>query len=476
MAVKIKTEVVVEDNSIEIDIDEDFFTNTFWKIREVKTRFRIIKGGASAGKSFAVAQDEVLKACEKYEKILVIRKVASTLKDSVYQSFLNRFKEFGIEQFIDTTLKPMDIHVQRSGSHILFRGLDDPEKIKSIEGITRIVVEEGTELTFADFKELNRRIRGVEGCQITFMFNPIDKGHWLKEHFYDGMLKNTTLISVTHHDNQFLLPEDRDELESLKDFDENQYKIYCLAEWGSLKTGSEFYPHFSYAKHTGKASFLKGKPIHISYDFNVLPYMPLVCCQIIENVVRWKNPVTKKRFKEFTKGFEIEYVTQVRFFRIYMGKQGNNPENTTKSVSEAFRRDFESKGSEVFFYGDASGKYRMAGKGDSTNFKDVKKTLAGMLNNASDRVGSSNPPVLKARDFMNRIFMNRYAIEILIDDENCSELADDLATILVGKDGLHKEMVKDKATGISYQKNSHLSDAFKYMVIWLFKDLFKSAE
>lgn len=464
------------DSTIELNIDANMFSDVYWEIENIISRFLIIKGGAGAGKSVAVAQREVLKSVEKYEKILVIRKVASTLKDSVYQSFLNRFEEFGLTQFIDTTVKPMDIHVKGTNSHILFRGLDDPEKLKSIEGVTRIFVEEGTELTFADHKELNRRLRGVENGQITYCFNPIDKSHWLKEHFFDSFLKNTTTFTFTHHHNPFLLAVDREELESLKDFDENQYKIYCLGDWGSIKTGSEFYPHFSYAKHTGIVKYIPNRPIHLSYDFNVLPYMPLVCAQIFTNVIRWRNPITKKRFKEFNDGFIMEEVTQIRFFKLYLGKQGDIPENTTKSVSEAFKRDFTGKGSDVFFYGDASGKYRIAGKGDSTNFKDVKATLAPMLNNASDRVPKSNPSVLKARDFINRIFSDRYPIEILMDADSCGDLADDLATILVGKDGLHKEMVKDKATGISYQKNSHLSDAFKYMVIWLFRDLFKSSE
>lgn len=463
------------DSKIRLNLDGDLFSDVFYDIENITTRFLTLKGGASAGKSVAVAQKEVIIACKSYQKTLVIRKVASTLKDSVYQSFLNRFNEFGISQFIDTTVKPMDIHIKGSGSHILFRGLDDPEKLKSIEGITRIVVEEATELTYADFKELNRRARGVEGIQITLLFNPIDKTHWIKSHFYDSLLKNCTNLTFTHLHNPFLTDEDREELESLKEFDENQWKIYCQGDWGSLKTGSEFYPHFSYAKHVGKVGFLPNRPIHLAYDFNVLPYMPMLCSQILQNVVRWRNPITKKRHKEFTEGLVMEHVTQIRFFKLYLGKQGNIPENTTKSVSEAFKRDFFKKGSDVFFYGDASGKYRIAGKGDATNFKDVKATLAPMLNNASDRVPKSNPSVLKARDFINRVLADRYPIEILIDEENCSELADDMATILVGKDGLHKEIIKDKATGISYQKNSHLSDAMKYEVIWLYRDLFKSA-
>lgn len=456
-----------------MNIDPDVFTECFWKIRDVKTRFRIIKGGAGAGKSVSVAQDEVLKACAKYEKVLVIRKVASTLKDSVYQSFLNRCNEFGIEQFIDTTLKPMDIHIGRVGSVFLFRGLDDPEKIKSIEGITRIVVEEATELTYEDFKELNRRLRGVDDGQITLVFNPIDESHWIKRHFYDSNLANTTLITVTHFDNEFLYPEDHQQIEDLKDFDENQYLIYAKGEWGKLKTGSEFLPHFSYARHIGKIKYLPGRPIHISLDFNARPYQPMVCCQILEGVVRWRNPRTKMRFKEYHEGCEMEIVTQLRFFKEYTGIQGDFPENTVVSVCEAFKLDFENKGSDIFYYGDSSGKYNIAGKGDASNFKDVRAVLKSMLNSASDRVPKSNPSVMKARDFMNRILADKYPIELMFDEEDCAKTIHDLATILLGENGVAKEYEKDKA-GIKFQKNSHLHDAVKYLIIWVFKDLYKS--
>lgn len=459
---------------VTLNIDEDVFSDVYWKICDVSERFRVVYGGTGAGKSFTVAQDEVLRCLEGYEKILWIRKVASTIKDSVFASVKNRVEEFGCSSYIVATQKPYDINFTNTGSQILFRGLDDPEKMKSIEGITRIVIEEASELDYEDFKELNRRVRGVKNIQITLLFNPIDEDHWLKKHFFDQVIKNAKLIHTTHWDNPFLTQEDRDEIEAMKDYDENQYNIYALGQWGKLKTGNEFLPKFSYPKHTGKVKYLPNKPIHASFDFNVLPYMPCVLAQVQENVVRWRNPVNKKRYKTFAEGYEIERVTQIRVFRNILGKQGDFPENTTKSVCEKILMDYEKEGADLFLYGDASGKYRIAGKGDATNFKEIEATLKPMLNNASMRVPTKNPSVLKARDFLNRIFDDQYPIEIIIDEDLASELARDVSTIMLGADGILKEYVKDKKTGIRFQKNSHLHDALKYLVVELFKELFKS--
>lgn len=459
---------------VRLNIDEDVFSDVYWKISAVKKRFRVLYGGTGAGKSFTVAQDEVLRCLGGFERVLWIRKVASTIKDSVFASVKNRVEEFNCTPYITYTQKPFDINFINTGSQILFRGLDDPEKMKSIEGITRIVIEEASELDYEDFKELNRRVRGVPNIQITIIFNPIDEDHWLKKHFFDQVIDNAELIHTTHWDNKFLTDEDRAEIEAMKDYDENQYNIYALGLWGKLKTGNEFLPKFSYVKHTGKVEFIEGKPIHASFDFNVLPYMPCVLCQVNENVIRWRNPKNKKRQSKYQKGYEMERVTQLRFFRNILGKQGDFPENTTRSVCEKIIMDYGENDSELFVYGDASGRYRIAGKGDATNFKTIEETLKPMLNNASVRVPRKNPKVLNARDFINRILDDKLPIEIIIDEEEASELARDLSTIMLGPEGVLKEYSVDKRTKIRYQKNSHLHDACKYLVIELFKDIFYS--
>lgn len=65
-----------------------------------------------------------------------------------------------------------------NGSEFIFSGMDDAEKIKSISGITDIVIEEATELSLDDFTQLNIRLRPDVDCpQIYLMFNPISKAN-----------------------------------------------------------------------------------------------------------------------------------------------------------------------------------------------------------------------------------------------------------------------------------------------------------
>ena len=81
---------------------------------------------------------------------------------------------------------------------------------------------------------------------------------------------------------------------------------------------------------------------------------------------------------------------------------------------------------------------------------------------------------MKSRDFMNKVFANWYPIEFILDEENCPNLKKDLESVLLSKDGMLKELVKDKKTGVSYQKNGHFSDIARYLFVRVFYDLFKA--
>jgi phage terminase large subunit len=122
-----------------------------------------------------------------------------------------------------------------NGSVFLFNGLDDPEKIKSIDGITDIVVEEATELTLDDFTQLNLRLRPMEpNPQIYMMFNPVSKANWVYSYFFQTKQPNTLIVNSTYKDNRFLTQDYRDTLESLSQTNPAYYRIYALGEFATL--------------------------------------------------------------------------------------------------------------------------------------------------------------------------------------------------------------------------------------------------
>ena len=82
--------------------------------------------------------------------MLVIRKVGTTLKDSVFQLIIDILQKWGIFTHCKVNLTTYTINLP-NGSIFLFKGMDDSEKIKSITDITDIWCEEATELTPDDY-------------------------------------------------------------------------------------------------------------------------------------------------------------------------------------------------------------------------------------------------------------------------------------------------------------------------------------
>lgn len=203
-------------------------------VRDYTTRFNVYYGGAGSGKSHFVAQKLILKCLQYKRKLLVIRKVGNTLKDSVWAMFLKLL--YQIPQVIKSVNKSEYTIELINGSIILFKGLDDPEKVKSIEGITDIVVEEASELTEDDFDQLNLRLRAKCGMlQIHLMFNPISKANWVYKRFFsNGTPPDTVIVHTTYKDNPHLPEEYIASLLRLERTNPAYFKIYVLGAFATL--------------------------------------------------------------------------------------------------------------------------------------------------------------------------------------------------------------------------------------------------
>lgn len=166
--------------------------------------------------------------------LLVVRQTGNTNRNSTFALFKQVIKNWKLENlFIITDLRIKCIN----GNEIIFAGLDDVEKLKSVTfengELTDIWVEEATETQEADINQLKVRLRGGKSKkQMVLSFNPINVNHWIKGHFIDSGL--ATEVHSTYKDNKFLTEDDRRTLESFKDTDEYYYHVYCLGQWGVL--------------------------------------------------------------------------------------------------------------------------------------------------------------------------------------------------------------------------------------------------
>lgn len=201
-------------------------------------RYLVLKGGGGSGKSVFAARKILERAsCEPGHRFLVCRKVGRTLRESCYRLICALISDY----YSDTVDKvnKTDLTIRfKSGSEILFAGLDDPDKLKSIYEITDIWIEEAAEIAEADFNQLDIRMRGKSDYyrQMIISFNPVSITHWLKSRFFDTTKPDQLERIRTHEscylDNRWLSDEDRRTLLTFKDTDEYYYTVYCLGEWG----------------------------------------------------------------------------------------------------------------------------------------------------------------------------------------------------------------------------------------------------
>lgn len=199
-------------------------------LEQAKAREVIIYGGAGAGKSYAIAQYLIFDKLftEKNIRIGIIRKTMTSNRDSAYKLVVEMLSEMHIPY--DLQKQAATIRLNRN--EIVFRGLDDPEKIKSTE-YNYIWIEETTDLNIADYRQLQLRLRrhNENGPnQIYMSFNPVDEFGWLKKDYFQTET-DADILHVNYLDNPFL---DKDYIVQLKDFEEidkSYWEIYGLGNW-----------------------------------------------------------------------------------------------------------------------------------------------------------------------------------------------------------------------------------------------------
>lgn len=133
-----------------------------------------------------------------------------------------------------------------NGRQILFAGLDDPEKIKSItpadDVLHRVFIEEATEVKRDAIMQLKKRLRGRSDISkhILLAFNPILKSHFIYRDYFGGWQddkniyedRDLLIVKTTYKDNLFLTTEDKRLLED--ETDPYFYNVYTLGNWGIL--------------------------------------------------------------------------------------------------------------------------------------------------------------------------------------------------------------------------------------------------
>lgn len=447
-----------------------------------RDRYLFLFGSKGSGKSDFGAVKKVLRLqCERNHKMLFVRKVKETLKESLFDATKTVIRrDFKTYDLYDINKTDKSFRFRPNDNRIIMTGVDDPEKLKSISGITSALIEEITELTEADFLELDSRLRGqtTNYQQIISMFNPVDENHWLKQYvepddvefeypfpdtkecwrFYHedehGTRLYTTVLNTTYLHNYFIGKN----YGAILSRDKANLTVNKYGRWGKKTNTNPAWFGYSEEMITENATFKRDKGIHCSFDQNLKPYFTNICAHI---------------YSIGPDHFKISFFDEVC-------TEPPNSRAVANCMEFKKRYPITETDSYVYLYGDSStGVGSTLVRAGVTAMTQIRQELKAYLQPSSDRTVSkekgSNPPVAMSTEFVNLLMSGYEAGGLRLDFEfnpKCVNLIEDMREQTADADGKpvkKKVTVKDEnGNKITYEQLGHCSDALRYLIVKAF--------
>ena len=223
------------------------FHGLFWDVYRRRHREYWLMGGRGSGKSSFVSIALIcLLLADPMANVAVFRKVADSLRESVYAQMRWAVDQLGLSAYFTARLSPMELIYQPTGQRILFRGADDPEKSKGLKVekgyFAALWLEEAS--AFGGMEELRTIqasvLRGGNGITLISYNPPVSAKNWINAEALrpmDGRLG--------HRSDYRLLPEKwlgetfLMQAEALRTQDERAYRHMYLGE--AVGTGGQVF-------------------------------------------------------------------------------------------------------------------------------------------------------------------------------------------------------------------------------------------
>lgn len=238
-------------------------------------KYKILVGGLGSGKSRMAVEEIIQLMMENPEiEIFVMRKTMPALRDSTLNEFLKQ-----IPEELGHYNKRTETFYGVNASKLMFRGLDEPTKIKSTNPAV-IVLDEADEFTFEDFQTLKGRVRQMREqhdsrpafpLHFILILNPVDESHWIYKQFvenkkeYEG--EGLLVLKIPTYDNLQNLPAGYIE-QVTAGMTPDEKKRFIDGEWGTITKGKPVYGDvFRADLHLKKWEFHAGLIICRGWDF-----------------------------------------------------------------------------------------------------------------------------------------------------------------------------------------------------------------
>lgn len=247
----------MESKSVEFALNDHFYDF----VDDWNYKFYFLVGGYGSSKSYHVVVKLIKKLLEEKRKALVVREVFETIRESCYDLIEEVAEAMGVSELMTFTTSPTQVKF-KNGSRIIFKGMDKPVKLKSLNGVSIVWIEECSEVKYAGFKEILGRLRHPTlSNHIILSTNPVSKGNWCYKYFFkdsknkvyvlddEELYKKRIIIkgkTYYHHstvDDNFFVPQDYiEQLDDLQIHDPDLYRVARKGRFGV--NGRLVFPQF----------------------------------------------------------------------------------------------------------------------------------------------------------------------------------------------------------------------------------------
>ena len=161
-------------------------------------RYKHIWGGRGRGGSYFGTDYFLFKLIQpEYFRGMFLRAVFSDIRSSLFRDFKDRLEgmiDAGYlnERDFEINETKMSVVYKPTGNSIISKGFKKSSgkssaKLKSIAGVTHVLIEESEEVELEDFNKLDDSIRTdkIDNIEIILLFNPPSKNHWIIKQWYN---------------------------------------------------------------------------------------------------------------------------------------------------------------------------------------------------------------------------------------------------------------------------------------------------
>ncbi len=204
------------------------FTDFHKNIRDQKYLRYVLKGGRGSGKSFMIAIELILDLINNPISVLCVRKVGNTLYESCYEQLKEAIDVLDCNEYFHFGKSPLKITYKTRGNYIIFRGADDPSKIKSLKvakfPVATLWIEElaefksEDEVSMIENSVLRAELQEGLSYKLFYSYNPPKrKQSRVNKKFESQFISDLTYVHhSTYLDNPYISNVFKDEAEHIK--------------------------------------------------------------------------------------------------------------------------------------------------------------------------------------------------------------------------------------------------------------------